>query len=176
MQRIVIIGTSGSGKTTLAQRLADKLGLVHIELDALHWRPNWGEAPLAEFRAHTAEAVSQEAWALDGNYSKVRDIVWARADTVVWLDYSLPRIMGQLLRRTLRRTFLREELWAGNRERLWVSFFSRDSILLWALTTYRRRRRDYPVLLALPEHSHLQTVRLRSPRETAVWLESLQER
>jgi adenylate kinase family enzyme len=173
LQRIVVIGTSGSGKTTLAGQLAGKLGLVHIELDALHWRPDWQMAPLPEFRASAAEAVSQERWALDGNYSKVRDIVWARADTVVWLDYSLPRIMWQLLRRTLSRSFKREELWAGNRESVRTSFFSRDSILLWALTTYRRRRRNYPQLLALPEHSHLHVVHLRSPRETADWLASL---
>ena len=170
MQRIVVVGTSGSGKTTLAGQLADKLGLVHIELDALHWRADWQMAPLPEFRASVAEAISQEAWALDGNYSKVRDIIWARADTAVWLDYSLPRIMSQLLRRTLRRSFRQEALWAGNRESLRTSFFSRDSVLLWALTTYRRRRAEYPVLLAEPQYSHLQLVHLRSPRETKRWL------
>jgi len=174
MRRIVVIGTSGSGKTTLARQLADRLDLVHIELDELHWGPNWSEPSLAEFRARVAAAVSQEAWTLDGNYSKVRDIVWLRADTIVWLDYSLPRIMGQLLRRTVRRSLLREELWSGNRESLRTSFFSRDSILLWALTTYRRRRRNYPQLLALPQHSHLQVVHLRSPGETERWLASFQ--
>jgi len=173
MRRIVVIGTSGSGKTTLARRLSDRLDLVHIELDELHWGPNWSEPPLEQFRARVAEAVSQEAWALDGNYSKVRDIVWARADTIVWLDYSLPRIMGQLLGRTLRRSLKQEELWAGNQESLRTSFFSRDSILLWALTTYRRRRRNYPRLLAEPRHSHLQVVHLRSPREMERWLASL---
>jgi adenylate kinase family enzyme len=173
MQRIVVIGTSGSGKTTLAGQLAGRLGLVHIELDALHWRADWQMAPLAEFRASVSAAVSQDGWALDGNYSKVRDIVWARADTAVWLDYALPRIMWQLLGRTLRRSFRREALWAGNRESLRTSFFSRDSILLWALTTYRRRRAEYPVLLAEPQYSHLQLVHLHSPRETADWLASL---
>jgi adenylate kinase family enzyme len=173
MRRIVVVGVSGSGKTTLARQLADTLELVHIELDEIHWGPNWSETPLDQFRARVVQAVSQEAWALDGNYSKVRDIIWARAEVVVWLDYSLPRIMSQLLRRTLRRSFMREELWAGNQESLRISFFSRNSILLWALTTYRRRRRNYPQLFALPQHSHLRVVHLRSPRETAVWLASL---
>ena len=40
-RRIAVIGVTGSGKTTLAQNLAELLGLVHIELDAIHWGPNW---------------------------------------------------------------------------------------------------------------------------------------
>lgn len=173
MKRIAVIGVSGSGKTTLARRLAAELGLVHIELDSLHWMPDWTPAPLEQFRAQVAAATDQDSWTLDGNYSKVRDIVWARADTIIWLDYSLPRIMNRLLRRTLRRVFRQEELWAGNRESLRVTFFSRDSILLWALTTYPRRRREYPRLLASPQYAHLRVFRFRSPRQTESWLTGL---
>ncbi len=45
MRRIVVIGTSGSGKTTLARELAGRLNVPHIELDALHWKPNWVATP-----------------------------------------------------------------------------------------------------------------------------------
>lgn len=34
MERVVVIGTSGSGKSTLADRLAQRYGLTHLELDA----------------------------------------------------------------------------------------------------------------------------------------------
>jgi hypothetical protein len=51
-----------------------------------------------------------------------------------------------------------------------MTFFSRDSIFLWALTSHPRHRREYPVLLARPENAHLAVVRLRSPRETERWL------
>jgi hypothetical protein len=71
------------------------------------------------------------------------------------------------------RIFTREELWSGNRERLWEQFFSDDSIFLWALRTYRRRRREYPGLLEQPEYVHLAVVHLRSPRDTRNWLASL---
>lgn len=103
-------------------------------------------------------------------------MLWPAADTVVWLDYALPVIMGRLLRRTLRRSLRRERLWAGNRESLWRSLFARDCVLLWALQTYRRRRREYPELFARPEHRHLRVIRLRSPREAKAWLRAVEER
>jgi len=79
----------------------------------------------------------------------------------------------RLFLRTLRRTLTREELWSGNRESFRQAFFSRNSILLWAINTYSRRRREYPALFARPEYAHLQTVRLRSPRQTLAWLENI---
>jgi hypothetical protein len=68
--------------------------------------------------ARTAQALAGDAWTTDGNYSKVRDIVWGLADTVVWLDYSLPIVLSRVIGRTLRRTICQEELWSGNREHL----------------------------------------------------------
>ena len=171
--RIVVVGTTGSGKTTLAGELAQRLEVPHVELDALHWEPNWVEAPIEIFRERVVHAVSGEAWVIDGNYSAVRDIVWSRADTIVWLDYSLPIILCRLTRRTFRRIFTREELWKGNKERMWVQFLSRDSIFLWALKTYRRRRREYPKLLSSPEYTHLHLVHLHSPRQARRFLLSL---
>ncbi len=170
-RRIVVVGTTGSGKTVLARRLARHLGLPHVELDALHWGPDWSQVAPETFRARVAEAIAGESWVIDGNYSRVRDLVWSRADTVVWLDYSLPVILGRLFRRTLRRIFGREELWSGNRERFREQFFSRKSLFLWALRTYRRRRREYPALFGRPEYAHLTVVRLTSPRQARRWLE-----
>jgi adenylate kinase family enzyme len=172
-QRFVVIGTSGSGKTTTASQIAHRLGIPHVELDALHWEPDWTPAPLDLFRERVARALSGDTWVVDGNYGKVRDIVWGRAATVVWLDYRLTVIMGQLVHRTWRRIVMRETLWGGNRESLRQTLFSRESILLWALQTYRRRRREYPLLFDRPEYAHLTVVRLRSPRAARDWLSGL---
>jgi len=174
MERISVVGTSGSGKTTLAAELAQRLGYPHIELDALHWGPDWQLPTTEDFWATVAEAISQhDQWVIDGNYSRARDIVWARADTVVWLDYPLPLILWRLFFRTLRRTLTQEELWSGNRESFRQAFFSRNSILLWAINTYPRRRREYPALFARPEYAHLEPVHLRSPQQTRAWLVSI---
>jgi adenylate kinase family enzyme len=169
--RIAIVGDSGSGKTTLARRLAGRLEVPHVELDAIHWGPGWTPSPEATFRRRVAEALGGEAWVTDGGYSAVRDIVWGRADTLVWLDYALPVTIWRLTRRTLRRVATGEALWNGNRETLRGCFFSRDSLFLWLLKTHGKRRRQYPLVLRQPEYAHLRVFRHRSPRETERWLE-----
>jgi len=171
-KRVAIVGVTGSGKTTLAHQISRILGIPHIELDALHWGPNWTPAPTEVFVERVAKALSGNAWVADGNYRAVRDLVWGRADMIVWLDYSLPLIMRRLIMRTLRRVVLREELWNENRERLSAQFLSRDSLLLWAIQSYPARRKEYPRLLSRPEYSHLLVVRLCSPRATSGWLSS----
>lgn len=158
----------------MAENIARRLALPHVELDALYWDRDWTGVSPTVFRERVTAALAGEVWVVDGNYSKTRDLVWARTQAVVWLDYPLPVIMGRLLWRTLARAFTREELWAGNRENLWMSFFSRDSILLWALQTYKRRRVEYPQLLAAPEAAHLAVVHLRSPSAARRWLALLE--
>ena len=178
MRRVCVVGTSGSGKTTLAGELARRLGVPHVELDALRHGPNWAQTPDDVMRAQALAALdaadeSHDGWITDGNYSHVRQALWSRADTVIWLDYGLPVILSRLFKRTLRRTLTQEALWNGNRERFLSAFASRDSLFLWALQTYKRRRRDYPPLFALPENAHLTVVRLRSPRQTRTYLRAM---
>ncbi len=173
-RRIVVIGSTCSGKTTLAAQLAQLLGVCHVELDALNWQPNWIQSPPEVFRACVADALSANAWVVDGNYSKARDIVWGRADTIIWLDYALPVILARLTKRTLRRVITRQELWNGNRETLRGALLSRDSLFMWALKTYRRRRKETPIWFAKPEYWHLTIIHLRSPRATERWLAQIE--
>ena len=154
-QRIVVIGTTGSGKTTCARQLAQKLAIPHVELDALFWDADWTPASLPVFRARVIQALQSECWIVDGNYSKVRELIWQRATTIIWLDYSLWIIMLRLLKRTIGR------------------IMSSDSILLWALKTYHKHRRVYSHLRLQPEYTHIQFVHLRSPRATHEWLFTL---
>lgn len=172
MQRIAVVGPSGSGKTTFSAALAARLGCPHVELDALHWEPGWRMAELDVFRARVAEATAAERWVCDGSYSKVRDVVWTRADTLVWLDYALPLVLARLVRRTAARWWKDEPLYNGNREVL-RDHFSRDSLVLWAVRQHRRNRKGYPEALAMPEHAHLQLVRFSRPRQAAEWLAAL---
>jgi adenylate kinase family enzyme len=172
MRRICIVGTSGSGKTTLARQLAERLNIPHVELDALFWQPGWGSTEEAVFRARVTEALAGDAWVVDGNYYTKRDITWAHADTIIWLDYSLPLVLSRITSRTTRRLISQTELWNGNRERL-HAVFSRDSIILWSLTTWGKNRRRYRQQFAQPDFGHLRLMRLRSPRQTRRWLQSL---
>ncbi len=177
-KRIVVIGTTSSGKSTMAKRLADKFGLDFIELDALHWEPNWTEAPYEIFRARVDEATRAECWALAGNYREVRDIVWPRAEAVIWLDYPLWTLFWQLTRRTFTRWWNRELLWGTNYENLWTHFklWSEESLYHWLFKTYWQRKREYPRQFAEPRHAHLTVIHLKSPREAEDWIANFPSR
>src|SRR5437868_4671391 len=97
--RIVVVGTSGAGKTTLARRIAPRLELPHIELDAINWQSGWRDLTRhdpAEFVRRVDEAIGAEAWVADGNHGPVRDRVWQRAPHLAWLDYERPVRHGDI--------------------------------------------------------------------------------
>ena len=162
--RYVVIGTSGAGKTTFARTLAARLAVPHVELDALHWDAGWTPCPTPEFRERVAHAIVGERWVADGNYTAVREVLWARATHIVWLDFGRSVVFPRVLTRTLRRAIRRETLWAGNRESLHRAFLSRQSILLWSLTTFARNREKFSPLRADPAYAHLEWHHLRTPR------------
>jgi adenylate kinase family enzyme len=174
MARVVVIGTSCVGKTTIAQSLARVLGFPHIELDALYWQPNWTPRRPEEFRHLVAQELSQDCWITDGNYSIVRDLVWSRATTVIWLNYAFPVVLRRALTRTLRRALTREELYSGNRESLRMALLSRESILWWVLTTFRRRRTQYRGMFDATTFPHLVYVEFRKPHEAQNFLTEVQ--
>jgi adenylate kinase family enzyme len=166
MRRVSVAGISGSGKTTLATALATRLGVPHIELDALHHGPDWTEATPAELRerVEAALAAAPDGWVADGNYeSKLGDLIVSRADTFVWIDLPLALALVRIARRTTGRIVRGTELWNGNRETVRNALLVRDNLVWWAIKSHRRKRRTLP---SLPErHPHLRFVRLRSPRE-----------
>ena len=172
-KRVVVLGLTGAGKTTFSRQLAFILGCKHIELDSLFWEANWAQATADIFRERVAESLSGDSWVVDGNYSKVRDLTWGKADTLIWLDYPLLLTLWRLLRRTWRRVVSNELLWNGNRER-WKHQFTRDSLFLWALKSYRKQHCQYPILFRQPEYAQLNIIHLHSPKAAREWLENIQ--
>jgi adenylate kinase family enzyme len=173
MRRVSVIGSSGSGKTTLAAHLAARLGVPHVELDAINWGPNWTPLDPGTFAARVRAATDGDAWVCDGNYSAVRPIVLERADTVVWLDLPLRSCLARILRRTAQRVRSGEELWGGNREGWRGAFVGRDALVWWLITQHRRKRRDYAARLAGGDGGRLQVFRFRTSAEADRWLEEL---
>jgi len=174
MNRVVVIGTSCVGKTIFARSLAEALCCPHVELDALYWQPNWIPRPPDEFQELVAQELCQGCWVTDGNYSVVRDLVWSRATTVIWLNYTFPVVLWRALTRTIRRGLTKEELFSGNRESLRMAFFSRDSILWWVLTTFHRRRKRYRELFDMRTSPQLIYVEFRKPTEAQNFLTELE--
>ncbi len=170
MQRVVIGGETSAGKTTFSRALACRMRVPVIELDALFWGPNWSKPAPDEFRARVVERVAADGWVIDGNYSAVRDVVWSRADTFVWLDPPFRVLLWRLFLRTNRRIVTGAELWNGNRERFRNAYLSMGSLYVWLFKAYRRHQRAWPQRLAQPEYAHLQVHRFRSARKAARWL------
>ncbi len=174
-QRIVVVGATSSGKSTLAERLAQKLNLNYIELDALYWKPGWVGSSEDEFREKVITATGNKGWVVAGNYGVSRDIVWPRAEAVIWLDYHFLLILGRLLRRIWIRWQTKELLWGTNREPLWIhlKLWSKDFLINWLFQTYWKRKRTYPKFFAQPEYSHLKVFRFKKPRDMEAWYEKL---
>ncbi len=173
MPRIVIVGCSGSGKTTLGRAIAERLGIPQIELDTLHHLKEWQPRPNEEFRALVSAATKGPDWVVDGNYRRTWDITWARADTLIWLNYDFPLVFSRAFRRTVRRVFTREALHHGNRETFRLAFLSHDSILLWIIRTHGLRRRRYGAIFAGDDWSHLRKIEFRHPREADAYVDAL---
>lgn len=175
MKKINVVGTSGSGKSTFSRMLATKLSYPYLEMDAMFWKSDWQESSDEEFFAKLKGFLSQERWVLDGNYNRTVDIKWADIDQVIWIDYPFSRTLYQAVKRALFRSITKTELWdkIGNIETFRKSFFSRDSVILWTLKTYNRNRVRYTEMFNDPKYSHIEFVRLTSPRMAKKFIDEL---
>jgi adenylate kinase family enzyme len=172
MHRVSLVGVPGSGKTTVGRQLAASLGVPFVELDAIFHQPGWGELPRDDFRQRVSEVLTADGWVVDGNYSAAQDLVWQRADTVVWLDLPRPLVMRRIILRTIRRAVTREHLWNGNREPL-TNFYRLDpekNVIRWAWVKYHEYVERYDAAMHDAAYAHLSFVRLRSRHEVDAFL------
>lgn len=162
-----MIGNSGCGKSTLSRQLAQAIRAPHHELDELYWGPDWTATPREGFRRTVGELVREESWVVDGNYADLaRDLIWARADLVVWLDYSFLLCAWNIIRRTISRRG--QLLWNGNRETWRDTIFSSDSLLAFAARTHLSRRKQN--LEDMLNHPKVRGLRFCHPSETQEWM------
>ena len=173
MSRIIVIGSSCSGKSTFSQTLAKKLNIKYVELDQLHWLPDWVERPDAEFRELVSNATSSDAWVVDGNYSIVKDIFWPSATQIIWLNHPFHVVLYRSVTRSIVRILTKKELFAGNIESFKITFLSRDSIILWVLKTYHKKKREYPVVLKNMESKGIKTLELNNQSQVDEYLNKL---
>ncbi len=170
-ERILVLGRTGSWKTTLARQLSTVLGVPHVELDALYFAPDLSTVPHPVLRERTRAAVAGQRWVTDGNKRAVRDLVWPRADTVVWLDYPLVVSLWRLGRRAVWRASVLTAKAADTTTRdtststgVLTQFLAAARGVVTALRSHRGQRRRYPSMFAEQHNQHLAVVRLRSPR------------
>ena len=174
LMRVNVVGLSGSGKSTLARSLADALQTEYVEMDRLFHGPNWTEPDEEDFRQRIAKVISGDHWVLDGNYhSKTYDLKWDRATAIVWVNTPFARNIWQSTSRAIQRAWTQEELWpdTGNRETFRKTFFSSESIILWALTNYGKIQRRYTSIRDDQTWSHICFIELRSRHDAEKFLD-----
>jgi adenylate kinase family enzyme len=168
VDRVVVVGACGSGKTTVARSLATKLGAPFVELDALHHGPAWSVRPTF---THDVDLATQgPRWVVDGNYSAVRDLLWSRADAIVWLDLPLWLVEYRVIRRSLFRWMVRSELWNGNRELGPLDWLDPEHPIRWAWKRHPEYRVEYAALFGDPALHSVARVRLRTRAEVRRFL------
>ena len=148
-----------------AKQVSYACNIPHIELDVIHWLPNWTPRPIDEFREAVRAAASGDRWVIDGNYSKVRDLIWPRATDLVWLNLPFAKVFKRALSRTAKRVITGEEVFPGCRETLRHVLFDRDSTIWWVIRTHRRRQRTYEKLFCERTTHHFVVNELRSSED-----------
>jgi adenylate kinase family enzyme len=171
VHRVLVAGISGSGKTTFARELAARTGLTFHEMDALYHGPGW--VPLESFDSDVERISAADRWVFDSHgYEQVRDLVWSRADTVVWLSYPRVVVMSRVLRRSFRRAWKRDEIFNGNTE-TFTDWLDPEHPVRWAWTQYEARRQDIESRFADPAYAHVRKVRLVGPFAARRWLDTV---
>lgn len=170
----MVTGGTGAGKTTLALAIGGRLGIPFHEMDTLAFSgPGWRESE--HLAADVARISSGPRWVFDSlGYPQVRDLLWSRADTIVWLDYSRAVVMRRVLRRSAARTLFRRRVFGGNVETL-ASWLKAGHPAWWAWAHHPARRAEIASRSASPRFAPLDVIRLVSPREAETWLAALPE-
>ena len=175
-RRILICAVSGSGKTSLAQRLSRVTGLPgHSVDDEIGFEPGararWQNRPPDEQRTLAQDICGRDEWILDTAYAGWQDVVLARAELVVAMDYHRRVSLLRLFRRTAVRIVDRREVCNGNVETV-RQVLSSDSIIAWHFRSFAVKRREIRSLLDDPAAPP--TVCFTRPRDLEAWLDELE--
>lgn len=169
-------GGPGNGKSTMARRLAEALGLTHIELDSLHHVTDWGSATVDDFRRDLAAAMdaAPDGWVTCGGYVEMSGgIHIARADTLVWLDLPRATVTWRTAKRTVRRAITRERLYGNGITEPLTNFTRWDpeaNVIRWAWVKHPVNRAEYPARIASPQWRHLDVHHLTSAAQVDQFL------
>lgn len=141
-RKIIVTGTSCTGKTTLGEKLSKKLSITQIDLDDIHFLPNWIEKENEQFIKEVNDTVDGlDNWIVSGSYQTIlKDTLWKKASVIVWLDYPLNLILRRCLIRTFRRVVFKEKCCGDNYETLYHVLF-KENMFVWIFKTYWKRKR-----------------------------------
>jgi adenylate kinase family enzyme len=171
-KRTIIFGSTGIGKTTMVKQIAAEFSLPVIDIDSLRREAGKSASPEETFLQLVSESVKRDTWVIDGSYTSVQDIVWPRAEAIIWLDFSFWVFLSRLIKRSLYRIFIRKKSEKPVKGR-YQPAGERTSNYLRAIFTGKQRRNRYFATLYNSKYAHLHVIRLSSPEDAAMWLDLL---
>jgi adenylate kinase family enzyme len=169
VKKVALFGPPASGKTTIARKLSSSLGIPHTNLDEILFT-DAGALPFNEFHTAAERITRKDSWVVEGNYSKLADVVWHRADVLVWLDLPLRLVVRRIVFRSLRQLAGLDTSAQAQRLTWKRAFFERRSLLRTAIRKYRHNRPRYARQVAETAALGVHVVRLRSGRQADAWL------
>ena len=119
--KIVILGYSGSGKSTLARNLSEKYNIPVLHFDTVQFLPNWEIRVQEEKERMTKDFLdANDAWVIDGNYSKLSyQRRMEEADVIILLLFNKISCLYRVTRRYLKyKDSTRPDMAEGCNEKL----------------------------------------------------------
>lgn len=153
--KIAILGYSGSGKSTLARNLSEKYNIPVLHFDTVQFLPNWEIRVQEEKERMTKDFLdANDAWVIDGNYSKLSyQRRMEEADVIILLLFNKISCLYRVTRRYLKyKDSTRPDMAEGCNEKLdweFIKWILRDG------RTEESRQRYQGVLSRYPEKTIL---------------------
>ena len=153
--KIAILGYSGSGKSTLARNLSEKYNIPVLHFDTVQFLPNWEIRVQEEKERMTKDFLdANDAWVIDGNYSKLSyQRRMEEADVIILLLFNKISCLYRVTRRYLKyKDSTRPDMAVGCKEKLdweFIKWILRDG------RTEESRQRYQGVLSRYPEKTIL---------------------
>lgn len=135
INKICVIGGSGTGKTILSENLKNELNLPVIHIDTINYFDHWVERDIEERDKIILEKSKGEKWIIDGTYISTLKERVAKADLVIYLDYSTFAQVRGVIKRFLKNPNKMKQDIPGCEEQMTFSF------LLFVINWRRNKRK-----------------------------------
>lgn len=89
MKKVIIIGCPGAGKSYFAKKLHKVTVLPLYHLDMIWHNSDKTHISRTEFDDILGKIFHEEAWILDGDYSRTMEMRMQECDTIIFLMYHM---------------------------------------------------------------------------------------